>query len=69
MENQFTFNTETGKCKGAFNIYQGKNGAIYILIASSPLQLSKEQVEELSIDIYSLKDFSHNDYEWFYGTK
>lgn len=45
-----------------FNIYQAKNGGIYISKGSLYTELSRKQIEDLRIDVYSLDDF---DYECF----
>lgn len=52
--------------KGAFNIYQAKNGSIVLVLGTSHTNLSEKQIKDLSIDVYSLKDFEYDDYIKFY---
>lgn len=51
---------EVGKMK--FNIYQARNGGVYISSGSLSTELSRKQIDDLRIDVYSLDDF---DYECF----
>jgi len=61
-DNQFTYKTSDGMIKGYFNIYQGKDGRIYLLMGESVTPLSMKQIQELRIDCYSLIDFDHELY-------
>lgn len=65
--NFYTYETTEGKTKGAFNIYQGKNGGIYLTMASRSVLLTQSQVKELPICLYILKDFNQFDYNTFYS--
>lgn len=44
------------------NVYQAKNGGIYISCGSVFTELSEKQINDLHIDVYSLEDF---DFECF----
>ena len=50
-----------------FNIYQAKTGCIYILMGNSVTSLTKSQIENLHIDLYSLNDYDHDLYIQYYG--
>lgn len=52
--------------KGYFHIYQAKNGAIMLSMASSTITLTKEQVNTLSINYYELTDFDDVSFRKFY---
>lgn len=45
------------KISGFFRIYQAKDGGIYLMMNNVFIRLSKEQIDELGIDVYSLEDF------------
>lgn len=55
--NQISYTTENGYVRGDFNIYQGKNGAIYLLMGKSYTELTEKQIQELHINCYDLLDF------------
>ena len=42
------------KSKGAFFIYQARNGGLYLAMGNSHTDLAYEQVTDLHIDIYSI---------------
>lgn len=61
--NQFCYQTQEGSVKGFFNIYQGKDGLIYLQMGNTRItKLAKHQIDDLYIDVYSLKDFDYDDY-------
>ena len=62
------FEYETGdiKFKGAFNIYQARNGAIMLLMGTKISALTYSQINELNIDCYELEDFNHDDFHKYY---
>lgn len=55
----------TEQCK----FYQGKNGAIYILIGNCYTALTENQINDLRICVYDIDDFSLEDYQRYYGKK
>ena len=61
-DNQFTYKISDGMIKGYFNIYQGRGGKICLSMGEAVTPLSKEQIQELHIDCYSLIDFDHELY-------
>lgn len=52
--------------KGSFNIYQAKNGAIYILIGNNAVPFTLDQINKLYIDCYSLEDFDIDKFNQYY---
>lgn len=64
--NSYTYQTVSGHVSGAFNIYQGKNGCIYLLMGKSITTLTFDQVDDLSIDLYSLRNFDHEAFLTYY---
>lgn len=48
--------------RGAFNIYQGKDGKIYLKMANRVRSLTHEQVMALDINLIELKDYNHDDF-------
>ena len=67
MKNKYTYETVGGRTKGAFNIYQAKNGSIQLLMCSKSITLTREQIKQLPIHPYDLMEFSHKDYIKFYN--
>ena len=65
-EYELNFNS---KAKGFFNIYQGRNGAIYLQLNKSYTELTLKQVEELHIDVIKLIDFDHDKFLEYYNIK
>lgn len=51
---------------GAFNIYQARNGGIYLVMQNYHTLLLQRQVEELHLPISELSDFLLSDYQAFY---
>jgi hypothetical protein len=67
---KFEYESGDTKFKGAFNIYQARNGAIMLLMGSKVSALSYSQINELDIDCYELIDFNHDDFVSYYiGTQ
>ena len=62
----YEYETATGKARGDFKIYQGRNGAIYLLMGNRQTALTLQQIEDLSLDVYQLINYSHNDYLSYY---
>jgi hypothetical protein len=60
--NQYSYSVRNGYVRGFFNIYQARNGAIYLMMGNSKTRLTKQQVNELNVDIYSLEDFDHDSF-------
>lgn len=65
--NKYQYETENGSVKGYFNIYQARDGFIYLNMGNSITKLSLEQIQELHINCYSLKDYGHDDFVKAYG--
>lgn len=61
---KFTYVGSHGRLvvSGYFNIYQARNGRICIVMGSSFTALTKQQVDELKIDVYTLADFDYDAY-------
>lgn len=66
-DNKYIYKVREGTVSGCFNIYQTRNGFIMLLMGNSCTQLTEKQVKELSIDVYDLIDFDHDDYLKAYG--
>lgn len=65
--NKYQYKIEGGSVKGSFNIYQARNGHIYLNMNNSVTKLSLEQIEQLGINCYSLLDYCHDDFVKAYG--
>ena len=65
--NEFKYETGNGCITGYFNIYQAINGLIYLNMSDGVVNLTLEQIEQLNIDCYLLKDFGHDDFLKAYG--
>lgn len=52
---------------GCFNVYQSKNGAIYILMGTSFTRLTLKQINELGIEVHSLLDFDYDEFQKAYA--
>ena len=60
--NRYTYKTETGTTAVFFNIYQGKNGFIYLQMGIGHTKLTKSQIEDLGMSLYDIKEFDHDQY-------
>ena len=60
--NEFKYETGHGYIKGYFDIYQARNGFIYLNMSGSVINLTLKQIEKLNINCYQLKDFGHDDF-------
>jgi len=60
--NHYTCNTDTGTVSGFFNIYQGKNGFIFLQMGNGYTKLTETQIEDLGINLYSIQEFDHAQY-------
>lgn len=58
--NKYSYRTQNGTVKGHFDIYQGRDGSIYLLLGNSVTRLSLDQVNELKINTYNLKNYDHD---------
>lgn len=58
--NQFCYQTSIGYARGQFNIYQARNGKIILALANAATELSYNQVTDLNICIYELKEFDYD---------
>lgn len=63
MQGIFTFPSNVGLVKGLFNIYQGRNGGIYLAMNYNAVQLTIDQITSLQINLYCLKDFDQQLYD------
>jgi hypothetical protein len=48
------------------NIYQGKNGGVYLAKEAGYCLLLYKQIEELKLNLNEIKDFNRDDFENFY---
>lgn len=67
--NRFCYSVENGYVTGFFNVYQAINGCVYLTMGHSTTKLSTDQIEELGIDVYSLKDFDHDAFVRAYASE
>lgn len=63
---KYSYEVTNGIKKGNFNIYQGRNGKIYLSMGNGLIDLNQNQIIALGIDVYSLIDFDHNLYKKAY---
>jgi len=68
-DNMFSYKTGDSVTRGVFNVYQAKNGGIFMLMGRSKTLLTEIQISELGINVYSLTDFDYDDYLKFYASK
>lgn len=61
-ENKYTYQVQNGRVRGDFNVFQARNGLVFLLMGRGQIPLSYDQISILGIDVYSLIDF---DYELF----
>ena len=61
--NSYSYETVSGVSKGWFNVYQAKNGKIYLQMGNVVTPLTESQINELCIDVFSLLDFDYDDYK------
>ena len=64
--NSFSYKTSTGRTYGFFNIYQGRNGFIYLQMGNKYVVLKEFQILDLGIDVYELQDFDYDLYQFAY---
>lgn len=67
--NKFIYGTSTGETYGYFNIYQARNGGIFLQMGTAITELTPKQIGDLGTDVYSLADYSHEAYKKHYGIK
>lgn len=60
--NKYQYKINGGYIKGFFNIYQARNGKIYVQLGNNITDLTYQQIEDLKIDVYELDEFSHEDF-------
>lgn len=65
--NQFSYEIPEGTRKGAFNIYQGRDGAIYLLMGTVYTALTLQQVNDLHITPDCVKDYDHDKFGYYYN--
>ena len=63
---KFEYESGGTKFKGAFNIYQARNGAIILLMGTKVSALTYSQINDLGINCYELADFNHDDFSKYY---
>jgi len=66
-EGNYKYDVVGGYVKGFFNIYQAKNGYLYLMMGKVITKLEKNQIDDLNIDVYSLIDFDFDNYKKAYG--
>ena len=65
--NRYIYETSNQSTKrGYFNIYQGKNGYIYLQMGKAVAQLTEKQINDLHLNVYELIDFCVDDYRLAY---
>ena len=67
MNGKFTYYAGDYKITGDFNIYQARNGGIYLLMGGRVTLLSFQQIQDLGIYVYELDNFDIDDFNEFYG--
>jgi hypothetical protein len=68
MDNKFFYKgSNDSKISGFFNIYQSKNGLIWIQMGNSCTKLTHKQIGDLNIDVFGLADFDYDDYKEAYN--
>ena len=65
--NQFSYEIPEGTRKGAFNIYQGRDGAIYLLLGTVATPLTLQQVNHLSITPEHVMDYDQDKFNYHYN--
>ena len=63
---KFEYKSGDIKFKGAFNIYQARNGAIMLLMGTQISALTYSQIIDLNINCYLLSDFNYDDFQKYY---
>jgi hypothetical protein len=61
-DNHFIYKTTEGHCKGFFNIYQDRAGALRLLLGASHTKLIAGQILELNIDVHQIPDFDYDQF-------
>jgi len=56
-KSSFYLKLEDGSISGYFNIYQARNGKIYLQLGNCITVLTPRQINELNINCYNLNDF------------
>ena len=64
---EYTYIAGDNIFKGVFNIYQAKHGGIILLMNTKVTVLSISQINDLSIDCYSLLDFNIDTFKKYYN--
>ena len=63
---KFEYESGATKFKGAFNIYQARNGAIMLLMGTKISALTYSQINDLNINCYELADFNDDAFQKYY---
>jgi hypothetical protein len=66
-ENCCYITTKYSKYKMPFNLYQGRNGGIYLGIGSGTILLTKEQLLKVDLPFIEVNDYDHQLYLKFYN--
>lgn len=66
IENQYCYTTTEGTHYGFFNIYQARSGAIFLCMGHAYTALTLNQIGELPIQPYLLKDYDHEAFTNYY---
>lgn len=67
-ESKYSYEIRNGWVQGDFNVYQGRNGKIYLVMGGGSTSLTDKQVEELNIDLSKLIDFDYQLYKSAYNS-
>lgn len=63
----YSYDIQGGYVYGAFNIYQARNGSLQLVMGNRHTELTKKQIDDLNIDVYSLIDFDDRQFSLYYS--
>ena len=63
---KFEYESGATKFKGAFNVYQARNGAIMLLMGAKASALTYSQINDLNINCYELAVFNLDTFQKYY---
>lgn len=66
-DNKYVYKVENGIISGFFDIYQDRSGFIRLMMGNKTTKLTCNQINDLAIDLYELKDFNYEDYKKAYN--
>jgi hypothetical protein len=59
-KNKFSYEISKGSVSGDFNVFQARNGLIFLSMGRGQTPLSENQISILGIDVYSLIAFDYD---------